>query len=70
MTEKKTKKKPTAAEKTAPKKEELSLPEFDVRKTYKIEATGGNIHLKEGQIYEVTGELAKILVSRGTAKLV
>lgn len=71
MTEKKTNKKPTAPKKKPVTKEETApLPTFDVRKTYKIQATEGNKHLKSGQTYEVTGELAAILVKRGTAKLV
>lgn len=71
MTEKKTNKKPTTPKKAVKKEVEVvELPKFDVRKTYKIQATEGNKHLKNGQIYEVTGELAEVLVKRGTAKLV
>lgn len=71
MTEKKTSKKPTTPKKAVKKEVQVvDLPKFDVRKTYAIQAIEGNKHLKNGQIYKVTGELAEILVKRGTAKLV
>jgi len=60
-------KKPTSETKKPTKKaEELIL---DPRKEYVIEGTGKSAHLKKGGEYKVSGEIAGILIKKGSAKL-
>lgn len=49
----------------------IELPtDFDVNKTYSVEGLSGAKHLIKGQVYEVSGEIAKELIKKGVAKLV
>lgn len=70
MAETKGTKKTGTTKKPAKKQEETVEIQFDLSKTYTIVANGNNRHLIEGKEYEVSGELASILVNRGSAKLV
>lgn len=67
MAEKKTSKKASTPK---VKKEKTEETIFLINETYKVEALKGNKHLIEGKVYEVSGEIAKILIDRGLAKLV
>ena len=64
---KKTTKKSTSKKKTDEVKEELIL---NPTSKYVIEAMPDSKHMKAGQQYVVTGEMAILLINKGTATLV
>ncbi len=70
MAKKATKKEDTATKKPTTKKtvKKVEKVELDKKRMYAIEATNSS-YLAKGKIYNVTGEIAEILINSGQAKM-